>query len=613
MQLAAPLVPLDGDVSASGTHGGTVAVQADAVIQSGAVTADGSSGAGGAVVIDFGRNYVATTAASLEASGAQGGQVSVTGGGRLFSSGSVTADGGVGGQVTLTGQDVVLDAATVDASGTNGGGSVVVGGVPRQATATQTVTVTAASVIHADAGLTGAGGQVLVWSNQETDFAAVVSARGGTRSGAGGLIEASSAGGEHYSGQADASAANGPAGQLLLDPKNLVISAAGGVLQVQLINPGTGAGFGGTIVPLSTGNVVVVNAADGTAAANAGAVYLFNGQSGALIAMLTGSASSDSVGGGGVTVLTNGNYVIDSPSWKASTGAVTLVSGSTGKALADGSIGPVTAANSLVGSSSGDQVGGGGSLALVGVTVLSNGNYVVDSPSWNASTGAVTLMNGSTGKALADGSIGRVTSANSLVGSNSGDQVGSNSISGGGLTALSNGNCVIDSPGWRGGTGAVTLVSGSTGKALADGSIGLVSIANSLVGGASFDTVGSAGVTVLSNGNFVVASPSWSRGTGAATLVNGSTGMPVTGASTVVSAANSVVGGVQNDSVGGGGVTVLSNGNYVIDSPGWRGSTGAVTLVSGNTGAPQSAHRPLSPPSTASLGAARLMLWASAE
>ena len=53
----------------------------------------------------------------------------------------------------------------------------------------------------------------------------------------------------------------------------------------------------------------------------------------------------------------------------------------------------------------------------IAATVLSNGNYVIQSPSWNGDP-AATWGNGSTGIS------GTVSAANSLVGSNPGDQVG---------------------------------------------------------------------------------------------------------------------------------------------------------------------------------------------
>ena len=61
---------------------------------------------------------------------------------------------------------------------------------------------------------------------------------------------------------------------------------------------------------------------------------------------------------------------------------------------------------------------GGPAECVSGVTPLSNGNYVVESPYWNGNRGAATWGNGSTGIS------GTISAANSLVGSNPGDGVG---------------------------------------------------------------------------------------------------------------------------------------------------------------------------------------------
>ena len=634
----------------------------------------------GQVHISFTGAYVATTAAVLSASSAgwlPGGQPTIDGGnmGHLFSSGRHLATGSVGGAVGLFGQDIVLAGATVDASGQYGGGSVRLGGGVQGGNSavgnTQTVTVTSASTIRADAQQSGNGGRVSVWADQTTTFAGVVSARGGSGGGPGGFIDLSGQGNLSYGGSADAGARLGPSGTLLLDPKNLTISAApAGVFpQFDLIDPHPTAGgsFGiGSV--LSNGNIVVTNPADNFGGNKAGAVYLFDGLTGALISSLVGSHSNDQVGSGGpgVTLLSNGNYVVQSLDWNGGRGAATWGNGSTGIS------GTISANNSLIGSMPGDDVGyiggplfsvtplsngnylvssryavtwgnggtgisgtvsadnslvGGGSVtalsngnyvvssgygatwangstgisgtvsadnSLVGtgkissVTGLSNGNYVVDSPFWNDDRGAVTWGNGSTG------TTGTVSAANSLVGSNpgydDGDYVGGNQppfmgqIGGyvaSGVTPLSNGNYVVASPSWNG-VGAVTWGNGSTGTS------GTVSAANSLVGShPGDDVVGSSGVTPLSNGNYVVASPYWNNSRGAATWGNGSTGISGT-----VSAANSLVGsrpGINGDLVSGdendfNGVTALSNGNYVVDSYYWNNGLGAATWGNGSTG-----------------------------
>ena len=54
-------------------------------------------------------------------------------------------------------------------------------------------------------------------------------------------------------------------------------------------HPAPGNQFGSQVVPLSTGNVVITSPYDDAGGTNAGAVYLFNGDTGALISTLKGS------------------------------------------------------------------------------------------------------------------------------------------------------------------------------------------------------------------------------------------------------------------------------------------------------------------------------------
>ncbi len=90
-------------------------------------------------------------------------------------------------------------------------------------------------------------------------------------------------------------------------------------------------------------------------------------------------------------------------------------------------------------------------------------------------------------------------------------------------------------------------------------------------------------MTSLSNGNYVVRSPEWHESRGAVTWGNGTTGL-----SGVVSYANSLVGTTANDQVGSGGISVLANGNYIVSSPNWDNGAavdaGAVTWVRGSDG-----------------------------
>src|SRR5436190_16180599 len=66
-------------------------------------------------------------------------------------------------------------------------------------------------------------------------------------------------------------------------------------------------GFGTEVVPLSTGNVVVTAPYDDAGGTDAGAVYLFNGRTGALISALKGAQANDLVGSSGIWALANGN------------------------------------------------------------------------------------------------------------------------------------------------------------------------------------------------------------------------------------------------------------------------------------------------------------------
>ncbi|HSW15589.1 MAG TPA: hypothetical protein VLJ86_00065, partial [Ramlibacter sp.] len=310
----------------------------------------------------------------------------------------------------------------------------------------------------------------------------------------------------------------------------------------------------------SVGQAGAVTWADGTVS-TAGAVSTANS--------LYGTTFGDRLGLSGALVLPNSAYVVISPGWTdtvagvSGAGAVTWLRGDQTTASA------VSTANSLVGSHDADFVGSGTG------TVLTNGNYVIRSPDWSTDTaahvGAVTWGDGTRGI------TGYVTSANSLVGSNAMDRVGINTVK------LSNGNYVVTSDGWGGGKGAATWGDGTRGVT------GEISAANSLVGSSSTDRVSQFDVRALTNGNYVVSSPSWSGDRGAISWGNG-----LGGTVGVVSAANSLVGVtptvglVDGDALGYGGVGALANGDYFIVSPlaslGALTHAGAVTLGNGRSG-----------------------------
>ena len=328
--------------------------------------------------------------------------------------------------------------------------------------------------------------------------------------------------------------------------------------QQDILGPSGSEAFGTAVTMLANGNFVVTDPGFSTVAALAvGAVYLYSPK-GVLISKLTGSAANDRVGNGGVVVLHNGNYVISSNNWSnngvADAGAATWGSATAG---VDGVVSP---SNSLVGTHTGDQVSG------YGVTALVNGNYVVSSWYWNGELGAATWGNGTTGTA------GIVSATNSLIGSAVGDHVSF----GGGIVPLDNGSYVVASSNWKLSVGAATWCDGD-GPTSAE-----ILPSNSLVGSQDADFVGVGGVNALPGGNYVVLSPFWKNGdsvqAGAATWSDKSGG--TVGA---ITSANSLVGTHSVDHVGSR-VVVLSNGNYIVNSPNWFDNRGAVTWALGGVG-----------------------------
>ena len=533
-------VQLSGKVSATGSAaGGQVSLSGDNITNTGVIDASGSS-AGGSV------NIVANN---------------------LFASGSTDASSasGNGGSIVLTASNIDLIGASYNASGLLGGGSIKVGGDYHGGGAVahaSNVFVSDSTVLDASATGTGKGGEIVVWSDVGTTFYGTASARGGANGGDGGAIEISSAQKLIMGGLGDAGANAGAAGYLVLDPQYIVIDNTKALYpSYQLVDPDPSStnNFGSTTMVLAataangtvtaTNSVLVSSPGDSAGGSNAGAWYVFNRKTGALISAFTGSAANDAIGNAYVTQLSNGNFLLIDSGWQSGKGFVAFGSATTGLS------GVVGANNALIGSNSGDYVGGWG----VNVDSV-DGSYIVRSPYWNGGTGAVTWGSSTSGV------TGVVSSANSLVGSNPGDFIGNS------LYQLSNGNWLVNSSSWNNSAGAVTFVNGATGLS------GVVSASNSLVGSNPGDYVGSNGYYTLANGNYVVISPNWNGSMGAVTWGSGTSG--VTG---VVSSANSLVGSTAGDYVGSNGLYTLSNGGYLVLSPNWNSSTGAITWSNGTS------------------------------
>jgi filamentous hemagglutinin family protein len=375
-----------------------------------------------------------------------------------------------------------------------------------------------------------------------------------------------------------------------------------------------GAFFGQSVTPLSNGNYVLMtpNAFNGggaatlvAGAAGGGGSPIVNGATQAV----GGIDGSNSLLGGGpgafgsatVQELFNAGvgvaYAVMTPGWGGNRGAVTI--SPVGGAGA-GPIGAIDASKSLVGTTpggsfDGDRVGSAGSLFEIG-----NGKYVLSTPDWTntatsaARAGALTYIDS------AAPPIGPVSGLNSVVGTAIDDRVGSGTNDAD-IVALSNGWYAFHSPSWGGGRGAVTFFNAANAGGRLQGSLGA---ANSLVGGAAGDQVGTFdcdgtcnAITDMGNGTFVVASPGWTNAVasasraGAVTLVDpvaGSNTGPRSDGTGVVGVNNSIYGTQADDAVGGsfltfgGGVYRLDANTFAISSPDWSsasvGNVGALTF-----------------------------------
>ncbi|MBB5048425.1 filamentous hemagglutinin family protein [Rhodopseudomonas rhenobacensis] len=280
----AALIRSSGSIKADG---GSVIISAatareaarNAVNISGLVQARSIGGHNGAIVIG----------------GGAGGRVKISG--RLDAS----SHRHNGGAIVVTGKDIKLKGASVDASGRTGGGSINIGGGRQGQGALQraeTVSIDAGSAINANAGTTGNGGNVTVWSDRLTSFAGTISAKGGAQSGHGGEAEVSGKAVLDYTGFTDLSAAQGAFGTLLLDPYNVTISTG---------SNNTGGGFIGSV------DDSIINAATLQTALGAAHVAVTTGSGGAQAGHITVASPLSWSAGTTLTLTAAGGIVINAP------------------------------------------------------------------------------------------------------------------------------------------------------------------------------------------------------------------------------------------------------------------------------------------------------------
>ena len=138
------------------------------------------------------------------------------------------------GKIVLTGAGAdITVSGTMDVSGQGDadGGTINIGGDYQGKGAlakADTVEVMETAKLYADGGDNGDGGQIIVWSEEQTASHGEYYARGGSESGDGGLIETSSKKLLNVNGTvANTLAANGEVGDWLLDPDNINVTTSG--------------------------------------------------------------------------------------------------------------------------------------------------------------------------------------------------------------------------------------------------------------------------------------------------------------------------------------------------------------------------------------------------
>jgi filamentous hemagglutinin family protein len=566
VEVSARVVTLNGVVEATGTApsaaGGSIVVSGQAILQGGTLDASGA-GAGGSIAVVASKLVEQTALTRIRADGGTGAggtvrvQATDAGAGYVMSSAEISADGASGGTVQVLAPEIRLLAANVRAEGTSAtagdGGTIEVGGGKQGQNPnlpnSRRVFINNATNLSASSRRSGKGGTVIVWSDGVTRFAGNAFARGGSEAGDGGFIEVSGKESLTFEGMANAGATQGAKGVLLLDPKNIVIDDVGTTLTAVGLNNDPdnvgnylpGTDSFGTDVFVSGGKIVVVDPYNDAIATDGGAIYAFHPTTGALLGSLKGSHAGDHLG-------------------KSDSGSGRVIQAS-----------PLDSSNELL----------------------------IVNPGWNANAGAITFF-----RAGSVTSNEVVSDANSFVGANAGDSVGSGGfqqVYGPAGTGL-----LFGSPEWGGGKGSVLMVSNASGDTARSG---FVNDTTSLVGKTTDDHIGrfyyggypdyfapntevivAGGEGSSYQNSFVLRMVKLDGDRGAVTL--GKIGVAMTGE--VGASGNvSLTGTTAGDRVGENVIPVLIGSEYgwVIASPNWTNTgysasaAGAVTVISGATAA----------------------------
>jgi len=581
------LIDVAGRIKAAG---GSVEIKAatarqavrDVVNISGMVSARSVSGRRGRIVLDGGDGGEVVVSGRIAANGGKAdkaGTIVVTGHKvTLASTAKVSADGAVGGTVLIGG----------DRHGGDDPASKLVTAPVRTA---EDTSIAQGATLSAN-GNSGDGGNVVVWSDSQTDFRGSITATG-NGAGHGGAVEVSSHGLLGFAGTIDVRAANGRTGTLLLDPYDVTISNG---VDSNMSSSGNNFSANGNSSVLSvatlqtallTANVTVDTGSSGT---QNGDITVANAVTWATGNSLTLNAAG-AINVNAPITATNGSLSLSGSTISVNSTAITLGGTLTASASASGAANAVALDNATI------SVGGGIST-ITGATVSGSGIVLSGSLSLSATNGGTFSLAGTSssnnGVTLAAGA-GVTTSGNVSLSGTSSSAVGVYFIGGNTVTDNS-GNAVIGGTSssnqgvWfnsgantlaNAGSGSLTLTgtsSSANGIAL-NSSVSLLSSGNLSLSGTSASgtgvAFGTSSVFDVSSGNVALS------GTSTATSGSGlAVGTSLDAASVSNSGSGSLTIAGTSDDVGG--VNAGSAGTLFTGAGTLTNSGGGTLSVSGS-------------------------------
>ena len=308
VSIEAKFVSVGGTVDVSGETGGNVELDAYKLSLAGNINAKGSSASGGNINIHSEGKIWETTSSHIDASGASGGSLIIESDQQITTSGEYKAIGteALGGNIDVTAPSVKFLSTKIDASGKRDGGTIRLGGeyqggknleedeIPNA----KVLTMTDATEVRANStGMTGDGGTIITWADEEAIVLGQYSATPGSESGEGGFVEISSGNKLTFGGTVETSIGN-RTGTVLFDPKNITIADVSTYNQYSIIIgynydekdatdivPGAFNGEGdhfGCAVSIGDGNLAIGVYGDDdwdddlANSLNSGAVYLYS-------------------------------------------------------------------------------------------------------------------------------------------------------------------------------------------------------------------------------------------------------------------------------------------------------------------------------------------------